>query len=686
LGRSIAFASGGFLAFATGGQFIRTSIDAAKEAQVTQKQLGQQLRNDGQSFAAYRGEIDKTGLRLSALSGFTKDALDQALTTILRSTKNVGKALRDEGTAADLARAKHIALSQSALILGKVEAGNTTLLRRQGFQIAKTATAEQALAIVRAKVAGQARAGTTEQQKFGAVLHDSEVIIGAGLLPTLNKYLAQGATWLTQMNESGRLQKDVKNITGDVTHALHDAGRIAKFLAGAFRDLNTVTGSTEHTLEEFAGVWALLRLRTSLIKWGLLRAEIAGVGGSATVATGEIGGLRAGLLALGGPEVLVALAAVADAMNLINDEMSHHTRGHAQTGGPAKLNTEVFEQGGKYFERVTVGRNVVTKQISKAQAGAVVHPAIAVMPRAGSGDDMRGAYADAAANAAAVGKALRQRRGLSLQGRFNLADLALQRAALTAQTSDDKRALLIEAAITREQLAQTKTLKDRTAKTQQLAGILSQVRSIDQGDAQAAKAAAKAARDRAQTLLQTREFKVIGLDATGQPFTPGLRALRRELGNVRKNIAGTSLDTAKDKGILGDVNRLLFGKDAHTLTKDVRSTVKQMLDGIRDELKAGVGDNRTKFHVVNTEKVLAGLGLTPAQVRVARGRLAQLGAGGVAPRAGGAFGVTADGGGMSVTMHNPVFHGVTDVKALENELSKRKKQKSGTRRGRNAGR
>jgi len=111
-----------------------------------------------------------------------------------------------------------------------------------------------------------------------------------------------------------------------------------------------------------------------------------------------------------------------------------------------------------------------------------------------------------------------------------------------------------------------------------------------------------------------------------------------------------------------------------------------MLDGIRDELKGGVGDNRTKFHVVNTEKVLAGLGLTPAQVRVARGRLAQLGAGGVAPRAGGAFGVTADGGGMSVTMHNPVFHGVTDVKALENELSKRKKQKSGTRRGRNAGR
>jgi hypothetical protein len=67
-------------------------------------------------------------------------------------------------------------------------------LRRQGFQIAKNATAEQALATVRAVVAGQARAGTTEQERFGAVLHQTEEIIGTGILPTLNKYLVSGTT------------------------------------------------------------------------------------------------------------------------------------------------------------------------------------------------------------------------------------------------------------------------------------------------------------------------------------------------------------------------------------------------------------------------------------------------------------------------------------------------------------
>jgi multidrug efflux pump subunit AcrA (membrane-fusion protein) len=44
LGRSIAFASGGFLAFASAGQLVRQSIDAATEAAATQRQLGAQFR------------------------------------------------------------------------------------------------------------------------------------------------------------------------------------------------------------------------------------------------------------------------------------------------------------------------------------------------------------------------------------------------------------------------------------------------------------------------------------------------------------------------------------------------------------------------------------------------------------------------------------------------------------------
>ena len=121
-------------------QFLRKSVDAAQQAQVANAQLGTQLRNNGKTLADYRAQIDHTTNRLSALAGFNRDELTGSLTTILRTVPNVNKALRDLSTATDLARAKNIGLNQAALVIAKTEAGNTTLLRRQGFQIAKNAT------------------------------------------------------------------------------------------------------------------------------------------------------------------------------------------------------------------------------------------------------------------------------------------------------------------------------------------------------------------------------------------------------------------------------------------------------------------------------------------------------------------------------------------------------------------
>jgi hypothetical protein len=44
LGRSLAFASGGFLAFGSAAAFLRKSIDAAKEAQVVQRSWRRSFR------------------------------------------------------------------------------------------------------------------------------------------------------------------------------------------------------------------------------------------------------------------------------------------------------------------------------------------------------------------------------------------------------------------------------------------------------------------------------------------------------------------------------------------------------------------------------------------------------------------------------------------------------------------
>jgi hypothetical protein len=264
---------------------------------------------------------------------------------------------------------------------------------------------------------------------------------------------------------------------------------------------------------------------------------------------------------------------------------------------------------------------------------------------------------------------------VSLQGQFNLAELQLAQAQLTPSTGDDRRILSTQAALLRLEIQHSKTLKDRIALTQQLAGIVGQIQGIDQADAQAAKDAAAAAKQRRQDALQAREFKVLGLDPTGQPFAPGLRSLRRELGSIRGRIRGTATDTKKNEGLLGNVTKLLFGKDSHSLTKDVRDTVKQMLDALNQALNTGTGID-TKYKAANTSKLLAGLGLSPDQIRATRARLSQLGPGGTVPA-----GSYAASGGSTVVHTTIKLDGRTVATNTTRHQDKQKRRNPPQKRG-----
>src|SRR5690348_8005866 len=155
LGRSIAFASGGFLAFASVGQFLRSSVDAAKDAAVTQRQLAAQFQASGLDLAKYKTQIDDTTSRLSALAGVTQTDLEQAFTTILRGSGNVTKSLTYTGLAADIAAGRHISLATAAVAVGKAAAGSTTSLRRLGIELPKGVTGAQALVLAMEKFKGQ---------------------------------------------------------------------------------------------------------------------------------------------------------------------------------------------------------------------------------------------------------------------------------------------------------------------------------------------------------------------------------------------------------------------------------------------------------------------------------------------------------------------------------------------------
>ncbi len=81
LGRSLAFASGGFIAAAGITDLLRGSIEQASEAAATQKQLAAQFRASGQNLAAYRDQIDRSTQAVSRLAGFEDDELTKAFTT-----------------------------------------------------------------------------------------------------------------------------------------------------------------------------------------------------------------------------------------------------------------------------------------------------------------------------------------------------------------------------------------------------------------------------------------------------------------------------------------------------------------------------------------------------------------------------------------------------------------------------
>ena len=258
-----ALSGGAFFGSFLAAGAVRTTIDAATEAAAVEKQLAAQYKASGQALGQYRKQIDDTLTRESALSGFNKDELTQSYTSIFRAAGNTSAALKDEAIAADVARGRHMDLQAASLLVAKVINGNVGILKRYGIETYKGETATEALAAVQQKYAGQAAAGTTAQQRFTAELHNSEVIIGTALLPTVTKLLAEGAHWLDQANRSGRLQRDVNAAVKDGSVFFHLLGDGVHYLRGAIHILDGVTGSFKTTLELLIG----LKFATTLTGW-----------------------------------------------------------------------------------------------------------------------------------------------------------------------------------------------------------------------------------------------------------------------------------------------------------------------------------------------------------------------------------------------------------------------------------
>jgi hypothetical protein len=273
-------------------------------------------------------------------------------------------------------------------------------------------------------------------------------------------------------------------------------------------------------------------------------------------------------------------------------------------------------------------------------------------------------------------------------------DLRAQKAEADKQKRADANAAVLDALSFGVERAQaTKTLADDVAALNaQKAGIKKQL-AADKGNLDLRrqlltvegqiKDTAEQQRQNRIDARTSRQFRALGLTSEGEERTPGVANLKKRLANIGEAVQGTSIE-GKTRGTLARIRKVLSDG---LVPKDVRAKIKEMLDGVNDELKNHQTKNRARFGVAaDTDRILAGLGLSPDQMRAARGRIARIGHSGRVAGQTGQFALAGAGGKGDMHVGVVHVHGVTDIPSLKNALVKEQNRSGGSRRGKNAGR
>jgi hypothetical protein len=175
---------------------------------------------------------------------------------------------------------------------------------------------------------------------------------------------------------------------------------------------------------------------------------------------------------------------------------------------------------------------------------------------------------------------------------------------------------------------------------------------------------------------QQNQYLALGLDREGNDLVPTAKALRNRLGKIEDAVAGTFLDTNKTQALFVRIGKVLTGNFGK-LTKDVRAKIKELLDGIDQQLsqstaKRKLDPNQPTLQIFDPKLMTASM----ADFAKTYGYRLSF-------RPGGAD-VTDRGlpAQSSVTINGGLhLHGVQNVQQLEEELVKRAKQRPHARRG-----
>jgi hypothetical protein len=241
LGRAAAFASLTFIGGAGLTYALKSTVDAAVEAEVVQGQLENALDSLGISFEDNRAAIENRTQALSQMAGIDDELLTRTFVNFARRTGDVTKALRLNEIAVNVARGRNISLEASAALVTRASLGMAGALRRVGIEARAGASATELLDLLQRKYAGSAEAyGNTAagaQERFRVALENTQEVIGAALLPSLTRILTKATDWLNNQENQERVQKRVNQTVSIGERILGGLADTYEGIATVYRDI-----------------------------------------------------------------------------------------------------------------------------------------------------------------------------------------------------------------------------------------------------------------------------------------------------------------------------------------------------------------------------------------------------------------------------------------------------------------
>lgn len=278
---------------------LKSSVEAAVDAEKSQKKLIAQLHASDISYRAHAKEIDKVIQKHSQLAGIDDEDLQDAFTNIVRVTGSVSKSLKEVGLVTDIVRAKNIDVSKAGELVGKVMNGNVNVLKRYGVAVTpvttaqdklreshdkvtvaqmrsakeadKQATVQRALAAAQKAFGGQAEAyGKTSagaMDRAGVAVENLQEALGAKLTPAV----AAAANGLTKFINSGIT---VENLQSKLRHSLglssKDFEQFKQIVSSVFRAVlpvvrEVIAGIVQRLQGMLRSIGGVVKLISSLL-------------------------------------------------------------------------------------------------------------------------------------------------------------------------------------------------------------------------------------------------------------------------------------------------------------------------------------------------------------------------------------------------------------------------------------